>query len=94
MRKCYTRPCNFYYGNYASKLIEKKKALPLGGNSRIAFDKLEIFQRKGKRSIKSDFYSIHQIKSIKKTILPTVRDDIKKITSRKNGSYHVLWILK
>ena len=29
MRKYYTRPCNFYYGNYAKKLITSKKALPL-----------------------------------------------------------------
>ena len=38
MRKYYTRPCNFYYGNYARKLISKKKALPLCGNNLIAFD--------------------------------------------------------
>ena len=25
MRKYYTRPCNFYYGNYARRLIKKKK---------------------------------------------------------------------
>jgi len=85
MRKCYTRPCNFYYGNYAKKLIERKKALPLAGNLKIAFDQLEIFQRKDKRTIKSDFYSIHQIKSIKKTILPIIREDIKKITSKRKS---------
>ena len=46
MRKYYTRPCNFYYGNYAKKLIKNKKALSLAGNPSIAFDKVEIFQRK------------------------------------------------
>ncbi len=40
MRKYYTRPCNFYYGNYAKKFINSKKALCLAGNSNIAFDKL------------------------------------------------------
>ena len=45
MRKCYTRPCNFYYGNYARKLIEEKKALSLTGRSNIAFDQIEIFKR-------------------------------------------------
>ena len=48
MRKYYTRPCNFYYGNYAKKLINNKKALVLAGNPNIAFDRLEIFQRKKK----------------------------------------------
>ena len=46
MRKYYTRPCNFYYGNYAKKLIKSKKALQLAGNPNIAFDKLEVFYRK------------------------------------------------
>ena len=48
MRKYYTRPCNFYYGKYARKLIKEKKALYLAGNPNIAFDQLEIFQRKKK----------------------------------------------
>ena len=46
MTKYYTRPCNFYYGNYAKRLIKEKKALPLAGNKNIAFDQLEIFKRK------------------------------------------------
>ena len=35
MRKYYTRPCNFYYGNYAKRLIKTKKALSLTGNLSI-----------------------------------------------------------
>ena len=46
MRKYYTRPCNFYYGNYAKRLIKTKKALSLTGNLSIGFDHVEIFQRK------------------------------------------------
>ena len=38
MRKYYTRPCNFYYGNYAKKLVKKNKALTLAGNPNISFD--------------------------------------------------------
>ena len=45
MRKYYTRPCNFYYGNYAKKLVDDKEALPLAGYSNIAFDQIEIFHR-------------------------------------------------
>ena len=26
MRKYYTRPCNFYYGDYANYLVKKRKA--------------------------------------------------------------------
>ena len=38
MEKYYTRACNFYYGNYSQRLINKKKTLPLSGNSKISFD--------------------------------------------------------
>ena len=62
MRKYYTRPCNFYYGNYAKTLIKKNKALPLAGNDEIAFDKIEIFQRIKKKNVKNYVYSIHEIK--------------------------------
>ena len=60
MRKYYTRPCNFYYGNYAKKLIKEKKALPLTGNTHIAFDQIEILQRKKKRVL-SKIHTINEI---------------------------------
>ena len=66
MRKYYTRPCNFYYGNYAKKLITSKKALPLTGNLNIAFDQIEIFERK-KDFIKSMIF-IHDMHKLGKTI--------------------------
>ena len=62
MRKYYTRPCNFYYGNYAKKLIKKKKALSLAGNPNIAFDQLEIFQRKKKELFKILFAQLVKYK--------------------------------
>ena len=68
MRKYYTRPCNFYYGNYAKKLIVKKKALPLAGNLNIAFDQLEVFQRRKKGKTQSNIYSINQVSSLNKEI--------------------------
>ena len=55
MRKYYTRPCNFYYGNYAKKLIEEKKALSLAGRSNIAFDQVEVFYRKKNKLLKASF---------------------------------------
>jgi len=66
MRKCYTRPCNFYYGNYARKLIKEKKGLSLAGHSKIAFDQVEIFQREAKQISESKFYSINEINKLDK----------------------------
>jgi len=85
MRKYYTRPCNFYYGDYAKKLIKKKKALSLTGNLNIAFDQLEIFQRKKKGVVQSNVYSITEIKTLGKEIISTVKTDLKKITSNRKS---------
>jgi len=85
MRKYYTRPCNFHYGNYAKKLIENKAALPLAGNSNIAFDKLEVFERKDDKIVKSKFYSIKDVENLEKEKLSIIKNDLKNITSeRKN----------
>ena len=78
MRKYYTRPCNFYYGNYAKSLIKKKKALPLAGSLGIAFDQLEIFERK-KGSIQSNLYFINDIKNLNKEKKTVVKSDLEKI---------------
>jgi len=85
MRKYYTRPCNFYYGDYAKKLILKKRALPLGGNLRIAFDQIEIFNRKSKKNIKSNPHHINQIKDLDKVMYLAIKNDIKKITSKRKS---------
>ena len=85
MRKYYTRPCNFYYGNYATNLIKNKKALSLAGNSKICFDQLEIFQRIKGRAVKSDFCSLSGIKKFNKEKLSIIKSDIKKITSKRKN---------
>jgi len=85
MRKYYTRACNFYYGNYARNVIKNKKALPLAGNPNIAFDKLEIFQRKKKGIVKSNIYSITEIKALGKELNNTIKTDLKKITSKRKS---------
>ena len=51
MEKCYTRPCNFYYGDISLKKINDKSALPLNGNKLISFDTLEIITRKNIKKI-------------------------------------------
>ena len=68
MRKYYTRPCNFYYGNCAKNLIKNKKALSLAGNPNIAFDRLEIFERKKRKITHSKRYSINEIRTLNKEI--------------------------
>ena len=85
MRKYYTRPCNFYYGNYARRLIRKKKALSLAGNQNIAFDQIEIFKRQKKGIAKSNIYSIKSIKALPKEIKSTIKIDLKKITSKRKN---------
>jgi len=85
MRKYYTRPCNFYYGNYAKKLISNKKALPLTGNSNIAFDQVEIFQRKKKGTAKSEFYPIAAIKKLEKKKGASINIDLQNITSKRKN---------
>ena len=85
MRECYTRPCNFYYGNYARRLIAKKKCLPLAGNPNIAFNQLEIFQRKKRKIIKSNSCSIFEINSLSKEKKTVIKADLKKITSKRKN---------
>ena len=85
MRKYYTRPCNFYYGNHARKLIKKKKVLSLAGNLNIAFDQLEIFQRRKKRKTLSNIYSISEIKDLNKEIKHSINIDLKKIILKRES---------
>ena len=85
MRKYYTRPCNFYYGNYAKKLISSRKALSLTGNTGIAFDKIEIFQRKKKNIIKSKICPIREINNLNKEVKSIIEKDLKKITSKRKN---------
>ena len=85
MRKYYTRPCNFYYGNYARKLVKNKKAFSLAANPNIAFDQIEIFQRKKRGIVQSNIYSITAIKTLGKEIISTVKNDLKKITSKRKS---------
>ena len=85
MRKYYTRPCNFYYGSNAKRLIKTKKALPLAGNFKIAFDTLEILERKKKGIAKSKFYSIQEVKNLNKEKKYIIKSDLEKIISKRKN---------
>ncbi len=82
MRKYYTRPCNFYYGSCANKLIKSKKALPLTGKNNLAFDKIEIFQRIKKKT-KSEILSIKDIGNLESKKKEIIKKDIKSIISKR-----------
>ena len=84
MRKYYTRPCNFYYGKNAKRLIYSKKALPLNGKHNIAFDQIEIFSRQ-KKQIKSNLIYFKNIKKLSKVIKKVVKKDLKNIVSKRSN---------
>ena len=79
MSRYYTRVCNFYYGSKSVSLVKEKKALPLNGNNKISFDKIEIISRKFKKKI-----SINKINNLSYQIKKVVKKDIKLITKSKN----------
>ena len=82
--KYYTRACNFYYGKQAKVLIKKKTALPLCGNKKIAFNRIEIYVRK-KNKITSKFIDIKNIKKLKKNERIKVSKDLKNIISKRKN---------
>ena len=84
MIKYYTRACNFYYGKQAKVLIKKKTALPLCGNKKIAFNRIEIYARK-KNKITSKFLDIQNIKKLKKNARIKVSKDLKNIISKRRN---------
>ncbi len=82
MKKYYTRACNFFYGSVSRKLVKKKLALPLCGNSSISFNQIEIFI-KDKKKISSNFINIKNINKLSLNIKKKVERDIKKITAKR-----------
>ena len=89
MRKYYTRPCNFYYGIEAKKILKNKKALPIAGNQNIAFDKVEVFERIKKGVVKTQLYKLQDIKNLNKHKKLVVTNDLKKVTSKRKKYLHL-----
>ena len=85
MRKYYTRACNFYYGSNAKTLIKKRKAYSLTGNLNIAFDKIEIFERKNKSRTKSFIIPISSVKKLPFALRSIVKKDLKIIASKRKS---------
>ncbi len=78
MNKYYTRACNFYYGLVSKIYIEKKKSIPLNGNSDISFDKVEIIERK-----KSKIIDLKDIAKLPNNIKNKVNLDLKNIKKKR-----------
>ena len=96
MRKYYTRACNFFYGQNSKKLIKKKLAIPLAGDTSISFNQIEIFVRH-KKKVKSKIINIKDIKSLSKTKKKKVLKDIKEIKKKRdfpfNKSHLIMGVL-
>ena len=80
MSRCYTRACNFYYGNLSKKLVKEKKTIPLNGSNLISFDSIELITRKSKKKI-----SINKVSSLPRLIKKKVLSDLKNITEKKKN---------
>ena len=78
MPRYYTRACNFYYGSKSKILVKKKKSIPLNGNSEISFDQIELISRKSKKK-----FLIKELSKISKSKMWQIKQDLKKITSKK-----------
>ena len=82
MSRYYTRVCNFYYGKNSEELIKKRKSLPLNGNKKISFDKIEIYSRKSKKKI-----SLKEVNNLPNFLKKKITKDINLITKKKNIKY-------
>ena len=80
MIRYYTRACNFYYGSKSKNLVNKKKSLPLNGNSRISFDSIEIISRKSKKTI-----VLGEIYKLPKNLKKKIKKDLNNITKSKKN---------
>ena len=61
MNKYYTRACNFYFGSVSEINIKKNKSIPLHGNTKISFDKIEIIDSPGVRDIEIEKFSPDEV---------------------------------
>ena len=79
MNKYYTRACNFYFGSVSKNNVKKNKSIPLHGNTKISFDKIEIIGRK-----KNKIINIRDISKLSTKLKKKVNRDLKKYKKKEN----------
>ena len=84
MKKYYTRACNFAYGKFSAELVRKKKNLPLNGNKKISFGRIEILTRTSIKKI-----DLRDIKKLPKLLKEKINKDLKVIV-KKNKNFSSL----
>ena len=92
MKKYYTRACNFFYGSLSKRLIKKKLAFPLCGDSLISFNQIEIFTKDDKK-VTSEVIDTKDINKLPSTLKKKIFEDIKKIKAKRelpNKKKHIL----
>ena len=78
MQKYYTRACNFYYNKKSKENVKNKTSVPIGGNTSLSFDTIEIITRTNKKKI-----NIKNIKYLPQKIKKKVLIDINNISKAK-----------
>ncbi len=83
MNQVYVRPISLSYGLDATRLIRSKKALPLCGNKKIGFSKIQLTIRSGQ--IKSRDIGIEEVSKLKKNLRGEIKKKIKCLTSKRKN---------
>ena len=78
MNKYYTRACNFYFGSASKINVKKNRSIPLHGNTKISFDKIEIINRR-----KNKIINIKDISKLSPKLKKKVNRDLKNIKKKK-----------
>tara|TARA_B100001057_G_scaffold483720_1_gene560859 strand:- start:2103 stop:3161 length:1059 start_codon:yes stop_codon:yes gene_type:complete len=96
MKKYYTRACNFFYGSISKNLVKNKSTLPLCGDNKISFNKIELFI-KDRKKVTSRIINVTDIKKLPAGIKKKVSKDIKNIIAKreflKNKNHLLMGVL-
>ena len=82
MRSVYIRPLHFVYGSDAKDQLKKKIALPICGNTSIAFAAIEIFNKKTNTK---QILTVSQISKIKGKDKKQIINDLSQITKKRDS---------
>ena len=84
MRSVYIRPLSFLYGSDAKQHIKKKLALPICGNSHIAFQNIEIIK---KNSNTKKIIAVSQVSKLATLEQKQIVKDLSNIKKKRDSLY-------